>query len=171
MLLALGIVAGGWLKFAAFPELDGNVMEARLLLPQGTPLARTEQAVARVTAALNRINERLSPQQPDGRKLVLKVLTKFNENATANETGAHVATVTVDLLDSETRTVRIDDVLDLWRTETGDMADVLSVKFTEPQQGPAGLAFDVRLAGDDLHALKAAAIDLAVFEDRGRGKQ
>ncbi len=169
MLLALGAVAGGWLKFAAFPELDGNVMEARVLLPQGTPLARTEQAVERVTAALVRVNRRLSPAQPGGESLVQKVLTRFNENSSANETGAHVATITVDILNSEVRNSRIDDVIALWRAETGELPDAISVKFTEAQQGPAGLAFDIRLAGDELKSLKAAALDLVAELERYRG--
>ncbi|MCP4070229.1 MAG: efflux RND transporter permease subunit [Hyphomicrobiales bacterium] len=160
MLLAVSAIAGGLLKFAAFPELDGNVMEARILLPQGTPLERTEQVVGRITTALGRINKELSPEQPGGQALIQKVATKFNENATANETGAHVATITADLLDSEIRTSRIDDVIAMWRTETGVLADVLSVKFAESSVGPAGLAFDVRLTGSDLSELKAAALEL-----------
>jgi HAE1 family hydrophobic/amphiphilic exporter-1 len=169
MLLAVGTIAGGWLKFSVFPELDGNVMEARILLPQGTPLGRTEQVVARITAALDRVNKRLSPKQPGGQTLVLTVVTKFNENKTANETGAHVATITVDLLNSESRSVRIDDVIAQWRAETGNIADVISVKFAEAQIGPAGLAFDIRLAGDDLAQLKAAALDLTANLDSYRG--
>jgi multidrug efflux pump subunit AcrB len=169
MLLAVSAIAGGVLKFAAFPELDGNVMEARILLPQGTPLNRTEQVVERITAALERINEKLSPEQPGGQTLVLKVATKFNENATANESGAHVATITADLLDSETRTSRIDDVIAMWRVQTGEMADVISVKFAESQIGPAGLAFDVRLTGSDLNELKAAALELTEWLGGYRG--
>lgn len=159
-LLAASTIAGGLLKFSAFPELDGNVMEARILLPQGTPLKRTEQVVAGIKAALTRVNEKLSPEQPGGQALINKVVVKFNENKTANETGPHVATITVDLLDSETRNSRIGDVLALWRTETGDLADVISVIFAESQIGPAGLAFDIRLTGRDLAELKAAALDL-----------
>ena len=159
-LLAASGIAGGLPKFSVFPELNGNVMEARILLPQGTPLKRTEQVVDRINAALTRVNEKLSPEQPGGQTLIEKVAAKFNENATANETGPHVATMTVDLLDSETRTSRIDDVIALWRTETGELADVISVKFAESQIGPAGLAFDIRLTGRDLGELKAAALEL-----------
>jgi len=159
-LLAASSIAGGLLKFSVFPGLDGNVMEARILLPQGTPLKRTERVVDRINAALTRVNEKLSPEQPGGQTLVEKVVAKFNENATANETGPHVATLTVDLLDSETRTSRIDDVIALWRTETGELADVISVKFAESQIGPAGLALDIRLIGRDLGELKAAAMEL-----------
>ena len=169
LLLTAGVVAGGGLKFAAFPELDGNVMEARILLPQGTPLAGTEGVVDRVTAAVGRINNRLTPEQPGGQQLVQKVAARFNENASANETGAHVATVTVDLLDSEIRTSRIDDVIALWRAETGELADIISMKFIESQTGPAGLAFDIRLTGDDLGELKSAALELTGWLGGYRG--
>ena len=101
--------------------------------------------------------------------MVEKVATKFNENASANETGAHVATITADLLDSETRSSRIDDVIAKWRNETGELADVISIKFIEPQIGPAGLAFDVRLTGNDLDELKAAALELTGWLSGYRG--
>ncbi|MBT7485104.1 MAG: efflux RND transporter permease subunit [Rhodospirillales bacterium] len=160
MLLVFSTIAGGLLKFSAFPELDGNVMEARVLLPQGTPLKRTEQVVEHLKSALGRVNKKLSPEQPGGQSLVEQVVAKFNENSSANETGPHVATISVDLLESERRTSRIDDVIAMWRHETGEIADVISVKFTESQVGPAGLAFDIRLTGRDLDSLKAAAIEL-----------
>jgi hydrophobic/amphiphilic exporter-1 (mainly G- bacteria), HAE1 family len=169
MLIAVSMIVGGVLKFSAFPELDGNVMEARILLPQGTPLRRTEQVVARVTGVLENINKRLSPEQPDGQELVQSVVIKFNENISANETGPHVATITADLLDSETRTSLIDDVMNDWRVETGQIADVISIKFTEANTGPAGLAFDIRLTGDDLDELKAAAQELISWLDGYRG--
>ena len=169
MLLAVSAIAGGLLKFSAFPELDGNVMEARVLLPQGTPLARTETVVSTVTSALDEVNDKLSPLQPGGASLVEKVVVKFNENATANETGAHVATITADLLDSETRNSRIDDVIAMWREATGDMADVITIRFAETQIGPAGLAFDVRLSGPDLDELKSAALELTQWLQGYRG--
>jgi hydrophobic/amphiphilic exporter-1 (mainly G- bacteria), HAE1 family len=169
MLLVISTIAGGLLKFSAFPELDGNVMEARILLPQGTPLKRTEQVVEHIKSALGRINKKLSPAQPGGQVLVEQVVAKFNENSSANETGPHVATITADLLESERRTSRIDDVIAMWRHETGEIADVISVKFTESQVGPAGLAFDIRLTGRDLGSLKAAALDLTDWLNGYRG--
>ena len=41
LLLSVAMLAGGQLKFRAFPDLEGNVMQARILLPQGTPLVST----------------------------------------------------------------------------------------------------------------------------------
>jgi len=45
LILTLAMPAGGKLKFVLFPDLDGDLVEARVLLPQGTPLARTREVV------------------------------------------------------------------------------------------------------------------------------
>ena len=39
LMFAVAIPAGGKLKFVGFPDIEGDVVEARILLPQGTPLA------------------------------------------------------------------------------------------------------------------------------------
>ena len=67
---AIALAAGGQLKFVGFPSTDGDIIEARLLLPQGTPLARTEQAVAQIRRALEQVDAEFSPRQPDGEPLV-----------------------------------------------------------------------------------------------------
>ncbi len=169
LLLAVAAITGGAVKFSPFPDLDGNVMEARIMLPQGTPLERTEQVVARIDAALEKVNAKLSPAQPGGQLLVRNVTHRFNFNADAGETGPHVATVIADLLDSETRTSRIDDVIRLWREETGELSDVVTLNFTEGTFGPGGRAIDIRLTGRNLDQLSAAARDLGDWLKQYRG--
>jgi multidrug efflux pump subunit AcrB len=168
-LISLAMVAGGVLKFRAFPELDGDVVEARLLLPQGTPLAHTAAAVEQITAALGRVDAAFAPRQPEGRPLVRNILVRFNTNLDAFEAGAHVATVTADLLSAEVRDARLDDVLNLWRRETGEIQDAVSINFKEPQIGPAGLPIEIRLQGDSLDELKAASEALISWLGRYRG--
>ncbi len=168
-LVSVAMVAGGQLKFRAFPDLEGNVVEARLLLPQGTPLARTEAVAARVVEAIREVGEELASAQPGGRNLVRNVGVQFNRNADAHESGAHIATVVVDLLPSETRNARLGDVFDRWRSKVGDLPDVISLKLTEPQLGPGGRAIDIRLLGGDLEELKAASVELVEWLGGYRG--
>ena len=168
-LASISMLAGGILKFRAFPELDGDVIEARLLLPQGTPLARTEAAVERITQALARVDAAFTPEQPDGRALVRNVLIQYNKNADSFETGPHLATVTADLLSGELREGRIDDFLSLWRREVGEIPDVLSLTFKEPQFGPAGQPIEIRLQGPDLIDLKQASRALLAWLGRYDG--
>ena len=156
-----GFLAGGHISTEAMPDMDGDTLEARLLLPQGTPLARTERAAQHVVAALRQLDERLTPQQPDGAALVAAVQVRFNYNPSALESGAHVATVMVDLLSAEHRTVTLDELTAAWRQQIGDIPGLASLIIQEPGFGPAGVPLEVRLQGAELDDLKAAALDVA----------
>lgn len=160
LLVSAAMLAGGYLKFTAFPELDGDTIVARVLLPQGTPLARTEQVIARLEAGLEKTNADLTPLQPGGAELVRHVTVFYGENRDSFEQGAHVATISVDLLPSAQRVSRPDEIMTLWRETVGPVPDVISLKYAESTIGPAGIAIDMRLKGDDLGQLKAASLEL-----------
>ncbi|OIP86147.1 MAG: hypothetical protein AUK37_03405 [Rhodobacterales bacterium CG2_30_65_12] len=161
LLVAVAQIAGGTLKFTAFPELDGDVIEARVLLPQGTPLSRTEAVVAALLAGLEQVNA--AEPQPGGADLVQGVSVSYGVNRDSFEAGAHLATVSVDLLPSAERTLRPDPIMAAWRAEVGPLPDVINLKYTESTIGPAGIALDMRLKGDDLDALKTAATELTAW--------
>ncbi|MCB1358389.1 MAG: efflux RND transporter permease subunit [Maritimibacter sp.] len=160
LFVAIAQIAGGTLKFTAFPEIDGDTIEARVLLPQGTPQERTDAVVASIVAGLDRVNARLAPDQPEGADLVRSVTVFNGVNRDAFESGAHVATVSVDLLPSSLRTLRPDPIMAAWRDEVGALPDVVALKYAESTIGPAGIALDMRLKGDDLDTLKSAATEL-----------
>ncbi|ARU00426.1 efflux RND transporter permease subunit [Yoonia vestfoldensis] len=156
LIVTVGALGGGVVKREAMPEIDGDVLEARLMLPAGTPLARTGQAVAQVEAALDRVNARLTPEQPEAQPLVIRRITRLGRNLSAGETGAHVATVAVDLLGAETRSSTLDEIVTLWREEIGALPGVNSLILTEPGIGPQGIAVELRLTHPDLATLEAA---------------
>ena len=168
-LVSVAMLAGGYLKFTAFPELDGDTIVARVLLPQGTPLERTREVVARLEDGLEQINAEFSPEQPGGADLVRHVTVFYGENRDAFESGPHVATVSVDLLPSDQRTLRPDAIMAAWREAVGPVPDVISLKYAESTIGPAGIAIDMRLKGDDLDELKAASRELQDWLWRYRG--
>jgi multidrug efflux pump subunit AcrB len=171
LLLAISAMAGGLLKFMPFPDLEGDTLEVRILLPQGTPLTRTEKIVGQIRAALDRVNKRFTPEQPGKQPLVRNVIVVYSENSDAYESGPHVATIIVDLLSGELRNTKNDAIIAAWRKETGAVPDVIALKYTEPQIGPAGRAIDIRLLGENLDALKAASLDLQSILRRYRGAQ
>ncbi len=161
LLGSVGFFAGGNIKMEAMPEMEGDLLEARILLPQGTPLARTEEAVAQVVDALMRINDDL--EQPDGQNLVQAVQVRFNENMSAGESGPHVATIGVDLLTAETRATTLDVLIPLWRQEAGSIFGLINMSIQEPGFGPAGVPIEIRFQGDDLDEMKMASQGLVDF--------
>ncbi len=164
-LLSGGMLAGGVLKTVAFPDIDGDVLEARILLPQGTPLERTRAVVETVTAALEDVNRTLTPEQPtdeagEPRAYVQHYSVQYNVNRDAGEQGPHVATISVDLLSAEIRATPLDEFTAAWRNAVGTPPDVLALTYKEPSLGPAGLDIEIRLLGEDLDELNAAAREL-----------
>ncbi len=163
LLIAVAMPVGGKLKFVGFPDIDGDIVEARVLLPQGTPLARTEAVVQKIEQAVKRVNLRFKPRQPDGQDLVRNITVIFGQNPDAFERGPHVARVVADLLSVEVRDASLEEFRNAWREEVGTLADVIAIKFTESAVGPGGRAIDLRLLGDDLGQLKAASGELQAW--------
>jgi hydrophobic/amphiphilic exporter-1 (mainly G- bacteria), HAE1 family len=168
-ILSLGVVASGQIKFQGFPDMEGDIVIARLLMPQGTPLSRTEATIGRILDALERTHQKFRPQQPAGQDLIRNVYVQYNLNTEAFENGPHVATITVDLLTAEERSGTIEAYLADWRTEIGDLPDVLNLTLSEPGFGPGGRPIEVRLRGKDLDLMKRATSDLKNWFARFEG--
>ncbi len=166
---SLALLAGGTLRFQAFPDVEGDVVQARLMLAAGTPRARTEAAVDRLVAALERAEARLAPGVPDGEALVRAVTVELGRNPDTVDQGAHLATVEADLLTSARRGLRVDAILAAWRQETGPLPDLVALAFVQPALGPAGKAIAIRLAHPDLDTLVAAAAELRTALARHAG--
>ena len=163
LIISLSMLFSGRLKFKAFPEMEGDTIEARILLSQGTPLSRTESIVAQITEALNRVDKKLSPRQKGNAKLVENIRVVYGSNSDANESGPHLATVSADLLESGSRTSNLNQITGLWRKETGAVTDVITLNFTKAEMGPAGKAIKIEFVGEDLDQLKTAAGEVSLW--------
>lgn len=152
-LLSIGLMIGGRVRGQVFPDLEGDAVQARVLMQAGTPLERTREVMQQLEAALMAANEEYKPQQPDGRDLVATTHVRFNVNVDAMETGPHVATLTAELLSNELRTTRLDNLLATWQKNVGETPDAQSVTYDEPSLGPGGRAIQIELSGLPLEEL------------------
>jgi len=166
---SLSMLAGGVLKVRVFPEIDGDVILARILFPQGTPLERTELYVNRLVNGAEQINRELTPGQPGGADLIKNISVQYNTNADAGEVGPHVATVSIDLLSAEIRTATIDDIVHRWRHLTGNVPDAIALSFKKPNYSPGGAPIEIRLKSSNLDDLKQASTRLIHWLYRYRG--
>jgi len=164
-LVALSVApyTGGFLKYQSFPTLESDTVEARLLLAEGAPLARTEARVAKVVQALEQMNAEWSPDQPDGQPLVQSYTITYSSNADAASTGPNMATVSAALLPAGVRTTEVTDIVDRWKKLTGPMPDMAAMRFTDKERGAGGKPIDLRLLGDDLDDLATTARELRKF--------
>ena len=160
---SFALLAGGGLKFVGFPELDGDIAEARIILPPGSTLGQTEEVVNEIVASAKRLNEEWSERNEGGESLVRNITEQFNFNADADESGPHVATVRLDLLSAEIRNSLIDEFIDAWREDVGELAAPVALVYKQPMMGPGGRAIEVRMQHDDLAMLKAASVETQQF--------
>ncbi len=156
-LISIGTFSAGMLKFVGFPKLDEDSLEVKIYLPPGTPLQRTEKVVARILKGLDVTDRHFSEMQPSKKQLIQEIRVSYSQNSDVTESGPHLATIYVDLLGSEDRVGRIDNILAHWRKQSGKIPDAISISFDTPQRGPSGNAIEIEFQGEDLKELKAAA--------------
>jgi len=161
LVVTLSLFPAGVIKFKAFPDLEGNLLEARVIMPQGAPFDRTEALVAKLLQSLSEAIEQL-PAERNG-DLVRHVQVFYSNNVDAGEQGPHLATISLDLLDAERRDTSLHELRRLWMESTGPVAEAVSVQFKEPFHGPAGQAISIRLQHDDLDKLSSAAWELQTW--------
>ena len=163
LLVSVAPIVSGQLKFQNFPTLESDTIEARLTLPQGTPAWRTSERVKKVTSALEKLNDQFTPLQPEGQSLIRNVTVTYGSNADAKSAGAHLATVSADLLRAETRNTTVSEIIDSWKKLTGKMPDMSALRFTDRERGVGGKPIDIRLQGEDLDELKGIAMKMSKY--------
>ena len=159
LLLTIGLVKGGILKFEVIPEIDGFVMTSTVEFPAGTPPAVTEQAIKQIDAALLRLAEKT--QTHSGDPLIENRMALIGQTMEAMpRSGAHLGSIQTILLDAERRGIHSKDLMVQWEKEIGPIPGVKSLTFTGLDAGPAGAPIEVWLQGRDMDAILNAADDL-----------
>ncbi|MFC1859620.1 efflux RND transporter permease subunit, partial [Thermodesulfobacteriota bacterium] len=159
LLLTIGLIKGGILKFEVFPEIDGFVMTSTVEFPSGTPPDVTEQAIEQIDAALLRLAKHT--QTRSGDPLIQNRLSLVGQTLEGiPKSGPHLGSVQVFLLDSERRGIHSKDLMVQWEKEIGPIPGVKSLTFTGLQAGPQGAPIEVWLQGHNMNDILAAADDL-----------
>jgi len=159
LLLTIGLIKGGILKFEVFPEVDGFVMTSTVEFPGGTPPEVTEQAIEQIDAALLRLAKH--SQTRSGDPLIQDRLSLVGQTLEdMPKSGPHLGSVQAILLDSERRGVHSKDLMIQWEKEIGLIPGVKSLTFAGLAMGPPGAPIEVWLQGQDMEDILAAADDL-----------
>ena len=159
-MLSIGVVRGGFIKFVFFPEVDSDYITGTVEFPDGTPLEVTEQAVARLEQALDRVAAKV-PIESGESLVVAKEATVGSSRGfefdAARKVSSNIGEIRVELLGSEGRGIHFRDVTRMWQEETGPISGALSVAFDGMNGGPGGKPIEVWLLGEDLDTLRDAS--------------
>lgn len=192
-IIALGMMAGGRVKFVFFPRLEPETVLASVNFAPGVPRDDQIAAVTRIEAALYDAEKALLEQKkngaatserasggPEETMLVEASLGVIGKSGRSQ--GDNLAEVSGQLTPSEVRSIRTNKVLREWRRRIPPIPGVERVAVFGQRAGPPGRDVDVRLQNGTIEILKAAAEDLkrrltafagvsAIEDDLPYGKQ
>jgi multidrug efflux pump subunit AcrB len=159
LLLTIGLIKGGILKFEIFPEVDGFIITSTIEFPSGTPSDVTKQSIEKIESALLRLAEHTEtrsgdPLIEDRRAMIGQTMEVMPRS------GPHLGSVQAILLDSKRRGIHIKDLMVQWEKEIGSIPGVKSLTFTGMEAGPSGAPIEVWVQGRDMNDILAAADDL-----------
>ncbi len=157
LIVSVGIVASGRIGFTFFPSVEPNNVFANLRMVPGTSREETLERLFQIERGARAAAAALGDPGLVHTSLVIDGMERTQSPAGPRQRDNTVGTVVVQLVDSDKRDVRTEAFVQEWRDGIGPLvgADVMTVR--AQTGGPPGREIDVRLAGDDLDVLKAAA--------------
>jgi len=171
LMLTVGLVGGGFLKFTFFPQVEADYVIGTVTLPLETPATVTERAVKKMQAAAEELQREI--ESDSGEKVFQHVLatvgnqpltTENRQNAgskTGGGLGSHVGEIGIELTPSEGRTIPSSELASRWRDLTGLIPGAVELKFTSDLMGAAE-DINFQLRGRDTEALRQVAEELKV---------
>jgi multidrug efflux pump subunit AcrB len=161
LIIAAGVVLGGRIGFNFFPSPEADWVYANVAFVAGTPRDRTE-------AMLDEL-ERSALRAERVRLTIGKVGVRVGGQSHGQAAGDNLGGLVVELRAADERDVRTKDFVAAWRRAVRPMAGIDTLTIVASRGGPPGREIDVRLAGDDLSALKAASEDVRALLQRYPG--
>ena len=166
LLLTVGIVRGGLIKFVFMPEVDGDVITASLQMPPGTSAEQTGRVQQRIVEAAMATVAEYDAGNPAGGSILRNIyavvgstLAGGGPGGGATASGAHLSDIALFLTPSEQRGIASTDIQNSWRQKLGELPGIESLVF-KSNLVRMGANIDVQLAHADFAVLEAAAARL-----------
>ena len=161
LIVSVGLIMGGRAGFVFFAAPESSVIFANLVMAPGTSREVTTATVAILDQGLHEAERSFGVEPGELVDMnfvrIGKGLQRDPRVRSAN--GDHVASISVELVDSDQRTIRTPAFIDAWRAALPPLPGVESLTLSERRGGPPGREVDIRLlGGDSVDDLKQAAL-------------
>jgi multidrug efflux pump subunit AcrB len=156
LILAVGLLAGGRVKFTFFPTPEPYMVFANATFASGTPRVDVDRFLDHLQSTLD------ATEQAYGVKLVEQAVSRSGGLAGDGQArqGEQFGAMSVQLIPSDHRDVRTDAFVKAWQERIQLPSGMETFVVAPRRQGPPGSDIQVRLGGSDAHRLKQAALEL-----------
>jgi len=153
LILSIGLLAGGILRFVFFPDFTSDFLQVQLEMNEGTPAARTHDALRRIQDGLWEVDRQVSAEQGVASGAVVSSVMAFGRSDTSGQLITELVKENDDVIDGP-------EVLRRWREAVGDIPGVKTLGF-EGATGPGGgPSVSLQLMGSNIEQVGRAAKDL-----------
>ena len=162
----IGVIGSGLVEFVFFPKIEGDNMIARVTMPKGTSIDKTREVAERIERAAFRVREETDAQrEKDKPSIYRNVYTIIGDQPMIRKsTGdpssvivlqSNLAEVNVELLPSEQREFRTNDLTSKWREYVGEIPGIETLTFQSDLLS-AGADIQVELSANNFDDLQEA---------------
>jgi multidrug efflux pump subunit AcrB len=164
LLLSVGVIRGGILKFSYMPEVDGDVITVSLRMPPGTPVQQTEEIGQMIIDKAMETVDEIDRSRP-GEKSIFRHIyavaggTIVGGGPTGNEgqvSGSHLSDIALFLTESEERNLPVSEITEHWRQKVGEVPGADSLTFAS-NLVQLGADIDIQMAHRDSALLEMVA--------------
>ena len=156
--LTFGLFKGGHLRMIMMPEVEGNVVRGKLVMPFGTPAAETEKHLRFMLKSAQKLVRHYDRNMPKGsilRNIYILVgghLRTRGPHGGAGTAASHLGEIAVFLHEADKRNVSAEAFTRRWRDMVGEIAGTESLTFDSSLMS-MGAPIDIQLAHEDFKVL------------------
>jgi multidrug efflux pump subunit AcrB len=169
--ICLGLVFGGRIGFLFFPTPESDRIYANLQMVAGTPRSQTESMLDQMVEALSETEAELTRGEGG---LVQMALTRVGTGVGRRPgamgiDGDQIGGIFVELIPSDERSIRTEQVIEAWDRRIRPLAGLDTKTIVPASAGPPGRDLDLRIYGESMSALRAAADEIKALLERYAG--
>lgn len=170
LIASLGLIAGGFVKFEFFPEVESDNAIAKLQMPQGTSLYATKKIINKIEDAVEKTKNDLEKKYPKQKNSFVKNIfvsigeqpstkKKHGGTSTSSIADPSKAEVNIELIPSENRPFTTKEFIKIWKRHVGKFAGIENLEFQSILMS-AGDAVSIEVKGDDFKTLNKAVDEI-----------
>lgn len=161
LVVSFATVQSGWIRFQFFPNVETDVIIAKVKLSQGVAYAKTTEAVRRIEEKGAELNTHFRDR--NGGPMIRNILTSIGsqpfvegmQGIGGGTRSSNIGEVTIEMAPAATREFTAENVVSKWRDLVGNIPGTVELTFSS-ESASGGNAIDLELVGDNIAQLEAA---------------
>ena len=153
LILSVGLLAGGILRSVFFPDITSDFLRVDILMNEGTPAARTHDAIRQVQDGLWQLDAEVSREQGVESGAVVSSVLSFAQGEISGQ-------IITELAKDDNAVISGAEVLRRWRENVGELPGVKQLGFSAATGPGQDADISIQLIGSNIQQVGRASQEL-----------